>query len=331
MNVAFLTEIGFEGKIPANHTNMRTELCWMFALDAYHYNIWNYNAVKSYDVVFVIIPKGDFFLSAVGCKLVDKPNAISPLLKSNFTEVLKENNKKICFIQEGSTTLFNDWSVEDQFYYLNHLQNFDILFSHNTEDIKYYKGMFPNKKVSVIPTLMLTHLLNGVGWQPQNKVMIGGNFSRFYGGLQSYIIADEFKGCTKWTMDSHSKREDESSVPDLNHLQRLTWLDWMKELSTYKFSVHMMSIVAAGTFALNNAFFSIPCIGNRKVDTQKTCFQDLSVDVDDIEKARYLAKKLNDDIDFYNQVSNKAIELSRNSYHINTEKWKTHILKAIDE
>ena len=37
--IAFLSEMGFVGKIAANHPNMRTEFAWMHALDADHYNI----------------------------------------------------------------------------------------------------------------------------------------------------------------------------------------------------------------------------------------------------------------------------------------------------
>ena len=42
MKIAFLTEMGFEGKIPADHLNMRTEFAWMHALDADHHNIHNF-------------------------------------------------------------------------------------------------------------------------------------------------------------------------------------------------------------------------------------------------------------------------------------------------
>jgi len=44
-----------------------------------------------------------------------------------------------------------------------------------------------------------------------------------------------------------------------------------------------MLTIAAGTFSLNCAYFGIPCIGNEKVDTQRLCFPELSVDVENIE------------------------------------------------
>jgi len=54
MRIAFLTEMGFEGKISVDHPNMRTEFAWMHALDADHHCIYHYNQVKNYEHVFVI-------------------------------------------------------------------------------------------------------------------------------------------------------------------------------------------------------------------------------------------------------------------------------------
>lgn len=331
MKIAFLTETQFEGKWDNNFLNSRTEICWQISLNAYHFNINEFSKVKGYDCVFIIIPKGKFYLSAEGILLKNEKNPITDLLKSNFTSILKENNKKLCFIQEGSTTLFNDMSVEDQFHYYNHLQNFDIIFSHNEFDCKYYRGMFPNKKISYIPSLMFTHLLyNKVFWNPQNKVMLGGNFSRFYGGFQSYIVSEEFTGCEKWTMDSHSKRLDEHCIDDLKHLNRLNWYDWMVTLSTFKFSIHMMPIYAAGTFIINNAYFGIPCIAPIQFNTQKSCYPNIIIDgSDDVESARSYATRLNNDPQYYKEISGEAKQLSRESLHLNVKKWQEYMFNII--
>ena len=42
MNITFLTEMNFEGKIPSTHPNMRTEFAWMNALGANHSCILNF-------------------------------------------------------------------------------------------------------------------------------------------------------------------------------------------------------------------------------------------------------------------------------------------------
>ena len=137
--------------------------------------------------------------------------------------------------------------------------------------------------------------------------------------MVSYLVADEL-GVEKWGQSSHAKRENEGDIHDLHHLPRLTWLEWMNALSTFKYAVHLMPTIAAGTFSLNCAYFGIPCIGNEKVDTQRICHPELSVDVEDVEKARILAKMLKEDLDFYKECST----LCKKNYHkfYNIEMWK---------
>lgn len=321
MKVVFLTEMGFEGKVPPNHPNMRTEFAWMHAMNADHISIRNIHLVKGYDKVFIIFPKGKTFLSAEGSKLVNAQNPVSSLLQSNIVPLLKENNSQVYYIQEGPSWWFNDYDILDQFNFYNLLFQVDGIFTHNDYDCKFYKGLFPNKPVQPIPTLLIEHSIKGITPQPEEKVIIGGNFARWYGGFQSYLVANEL-GVEKWTQESHAKREHEESIEDLNHLPRLTWLDWMKTLSTFKYAVHLMPTIAAGTFSLNCAYFGIPCIGNEKVDTQRLCHPQLSVDIEDVETARKLAIKLKDP-DFYNECSKQAKENYRKFYDI--EQWKSKI------
>jgi len=93
------------------------------------------------------------------------------------------------------------------------------------------------------------------------------------------------------------------------------WTDWMKQLSSFKYAVHLMPTIAAGTFSLNCAYFGIPCIGNEKVDTQRLCHPDLAVDVEDIEKAAMLAERLRDDEEFYEECSRVAKENYKKYYN----------------
>jgi len=101
MRIAFLTEMGFEGKVPSNHPNARTEFAWMNALDADHYNIRAIDKVTNYDHVFIIFPKGEVYLNAFAVKLSDKQNPVSDILKYPLVEKLKASNKKVHYVQEG--------------------------------------------------------------------------------------------------------------------------------------------------------------------------------------------------------------------------------------
>lgn len=309
MKIAFLTEMNFSGKIPELHKNMRTEFAWMYALEADHFYIENWSNVIGYDYVMIIFPKGEVFLNAVGAKIKEGYNSKSSLLSSSIILDLKSKNKFVCSIQEGPTWLCNDLELVDQFNFYNRLVECDILFAHNKYDTSWYKGLFPGKRVEVMPTLMIESLLTNVVPTKNNKVILGGNFSRWYGGFQSFIVAEEFN-CEKYVQTSHSSRPGEDNVPGLSVLPRLFWYDWMTNLSTFKYAVHMMPTVAAGTFSLNCAYFGIPCIGNKNVDTQVECFPDLSFYPEDVEGARYMAKKLYEDENFYIKCS----EFSKNVY-----------------
>jgi hypothetical protein len=330
MRIAFLTEMGFVGKIPANHPNMRTEFAWMHALDADHYNIHLFASSKNltnYDHIFIIFPKGKVFLSAEGSKIIDGVNPATELLKHDIVGILKQRgNKSVHYVQEGPHWFWNEYEIADQIGFYNFLSNCDTLFTHNESDVSYYKGLFPKKPIRTIGTLMIDTLIKDIVPTKEDKTIIGGNFSRWYGGFESYIVAGEFKNPI-WVQDSHAKRDNEEGIENLNHLPRLWWNDWMQELSTYKYAVHLMPTVAAGTFSLNCAYFGIPCIGNIDVDTQMHCHPNLAVDIKDLEYANSLARMLRDDKDFYDNCSKTAKE-NYNKYY-SLEVWKEKTIKEL--
>lgn len=298
--IAFLTEMMFEGKINKEHPNMRTEFAWMYNLNADHHNINNISAVSGYDAVFVIFPKGRVYLDACGSRLINAQNPVSNLLATNMVETLKATNKKVFYVQEGPHWLWNDYELPDQIGFYNLLASCDGIFAHNESDVNYYRGLIASVPVYVMPTLMIDELVDNITPTKLEKVIIGGNFARWYGGFESYIVAQEFQ-VPVWGQTSHAKRDREEQM--VNHLPRVFWTEWMKQLSEFKYAVHLMPTVAAGTFSLNCAYFGIPCIGNEKVDTQRLCHPDLAVDVSDVKKASELALRLRVDNDFYNHCS----------------------------
>lgn len=327
MKIAFITEMSFHGKVNVSYRNMRTEFSWMYALDADHFNISLYEKIIDYDHVFIIFPKGEIHLNSFAVKLVEKYNPLSDLLKIPIVEKLKSNNKKVHFIQEGPHWLYNDYEIFDQINFYNLISQCDSIFAHNQHDLVYYKGLFPNKPIHLIKSLMIEDSIKDIEPIKEDKVMIGGNFARWYGGFESYIVASNFK-IPVWAQDSHAKRKNEDMIEGLNHLQRLDWVDWMKTLSKFKYAVHLMPTVAAGTFSLNCAYFGIPCIGNKDVDTQRICNPELSVDVNDIETAVQLSLKLRDDKNFYEECSHKTKYNYKKFYSIET--WKDNMTKILN-
>jgi hypothetical protein len=326
MKIAFLTEMGFEGKVQANHSNMRTEFAWMHALNADHRHLYHYAEVQEYDHVFIIFPKGQINYSTIGVKLGTVPNPHSQLLTSDWLQKLKANNKKVYYVQEGPHWMFNELEVADQIYFYNMLASVDAIFAHNYSDLRYYAGMFPNTPIHIIPTLMIEDSIKDVEWKPEEKVIVGGNFARWYGGFESFIVAQEFQ-LPIWGQTSHAKKDNEGQF--VHHLPRVMWTDWIKQLSTFKYAVHLMPTVAAGTFILNCSYLGIPCIGNTDVDTQWKCQPELAVDVDDILGARELAKRLVEDKDFYQRCSEDAKHFYKSNYSL--EEWQRQMTNILNE
>jgi hypothetical protein len=181
-----------------------------------------------------------------------------------------------------------------------------------------------------MPSLMFEHLLKDIKWNPQNKIMINGNFSHFYRGFQSYFMADCIEDHEKWTMTSHSMRENENNIPDLKHLPRLLWIDWMKELSTFKFNIHLMDLRAAGTAALNAGYFGIICIGNELMDTYKLIYPEWCVNVYDLKRVRELLLILNERRYNDNFLRDHSVYIKDNYYkYFSVDKWKEKIYNII--
>ena len=58
MSIVFLSQMAFQGKVPRNDPNMRTEFAQMCALDVEHYCLKNIDNISTtYDHAILLIPK----------------------------------------------------------------------------------------------------------------------------------------------------------------------------------------------------------------------------------------------------------------------------------
>jgi len=281
MKIAFFTEMGFCGKVPREHPNMRTEFAWMTALDADHYNLRSVPSIQ-YDLGIVIIPKKD------------------PEFDINQ---IKQYCKKVAVMQEGPSWYWQDYSLDKQIWYYNTLIDSDIIFTHNEADKRYYQGLTNHQDVRVMPSLMIEDSIGTLPSVERKDVIIGGNFVSWYGGFDSMIIAQELSD-NVWAPSMGRKQSGEDQL--IKHLPYLEWKDWIHKLNEFKYGVHLMRTHAAGTFALNCAYLGIPCIGYKGLDTQMICHPDLTVEIGDLDSAKKIAQNLKNDQDFYIYCSKKS-------------------------
>ncbi|MGA1049009.1 MAG: hypothetical protein ACO3UU_13460 [Minisyncoccia bacterium] len=292
MKIAFFTEMGFCGKVPREHPNMRTEFAWMTALDADHYNLRSVPSIQ-YDLGIVIIPKKD------------------PEFDINQ---IKQYCKKVAVMQEGPSWYWQDYSLDKQIWYYNTLIDSDIIFTHNEADKRYYQGLTNHQDVRVMPSLMIEESIGTLPSVERKDVIIGGNFVSWYGGFDSMIIAQELSD-NGWAPSMGRKQSGEDQL--IKHLPYLEWKDWIHKLNEFKYGVHLMRTHAAGTFALNCAYLGIPCIGYKGLDTQEICHPDLTVEMGDLDSAKKIAQNLRNDENFYIYYSKLAKEQYLNHYHEN--------------
>ena len=303
MKIAFFTEGGYQGKIPRNHPNMRTELAWMCTLNADH---WNINQLQlnlqkpnqQYDLGIIIIPKNN------------------PQFNLNN---LKQYCSKIAVMQEGPNWYWQDYPLEQQIWYFNTIQEADFMFVHNESDKKYYEGL-TGKECKILPSLMIEDSIKDLPQVERKDIIIGGNFCSWYGGFDSYIVAQE-AGCPIYIPSMGRKIEGEEQMPNLNHLPYMNWVEWIKTLNNFKYGVHLMRTHAAGTFALNCAYLGIPCIGYKGLDTQEICHPNLTVELGDLAMAKEKLTLLKTNKDYYRECSKIAKFNYKQYYH--EEKFNT--------
>jgi|TARA_A100001515_G_scaffold21213_1_gene16015 hypothetical protein len=321
MKIAWLSEGGYTGKVPRQATaNAGVLWAWMSNLEVDHYPILNFETAPTdgYEYLILQVPK--------------TPEVRTALFEKNIVKQARRIAKKILFFQEGPVWVYQDMPLEQQFWHYNTLVDVDLIFCENTTDISYYKGFVPGKPVTNLPDLIVDDTIKGVrDIEKQDKAIIGGNFCRWYGGFDSYIVAQEF-GVPLHAPSMGRKIEGEEQIPDLTHLPFLNWREWMFKLAEFRYAIHLMQTYAAGSFMMNCGYLGIPCIGYNHTDTQRNIFPDLSIDQDDLETARKLARKLVDDKDFYNECSQKAIvNFEKHSSETSFNKWKDNFFDKVDD
>jgi hypothetical protein len=269
------------------------DLAQQCALKASNYHYSQLNDIDDdYDVIILLIPK--------------TPDDREQLYQLDIVGLARNKSKSVWFMQEGPAWIFQDLPLHQQFWHYNVLASVDGILCENETDIPYFKGLVPDKPVYDIPSVMIEdNITQYRDIEKEDKVMIGGNFVRWYGGFDSYIVAREFN-IPIFAPSMGRKIENEEQIDDLTHYPYLNWNEWIKTLATHKYAVHLMTTIAAGTFSMNCGFLGIPCIGYEEADTQRKIHPSLSVKIGDLESARKLVIQLRDDKDFWKKCSDEA-------------------------
>ena len=309
MKIGFFSEAGYEGKVPRNYDNMRTDVAWVCALDATHHPIPKLRSLPNnlYDVGVMILPKNRKSL------LEWFPNSV--------LEEYRRVCKKVTIMQESYYNYWQDSPIEEQIWYFNFITEMDLIFCHNDIDLLYYNGL-TNVRTELMPSVMITDdVVRRSEWG--NGVVIGGNWVWAYGGFDSYQVGLELTDDITAVTTGRMKPEEEQI---LNHLPWMMWSEWIKALSQFNVGIQL-GTASAGTFNLNCSFHGIPCIGYSNVNTQRILHPSTTVEVGDVGGAKEIARKLKDD-KFYDFCMKETEE--NYEKHYSEDKFKKHTLKIIE-
>jgi len=294
MKIAFFSETGNNQRYPRDFANARTEVSWAIALEAPM-------------CVLDVLPKEHFDLGIV---IIPKNN---PEVSLDF---IRKCCDKVAIMQEGPHWYFQDYQIDKQFHYYNTLMDADWVYCHNESDVKYYKGL-GCKDVRIMRSLMIPEgLVSRSEWS--DGTIIGGNMVSWYGGFDSYMVAREI-GNPIWAPSMGRKQPQEDAIQDISYMAYMNWREWITALSQFNIGIHLMRTHAAGTFAMNCSFHSIPCIGYRGLDSQEILHPNTTVEVGDLESAKEIALKLKNDEEFYKGCSEET-QYRFNEFYTE-EKW----------
>jgi hypothetical protein len=294
LKIAFFSETGNNQRYPRDFANARTEVSWAITLEA---PMCALDALpdEHFDLGIVIIPKNN-------------PNV--------SLDFIRKCCDKVAIMQEGPHWYFQDYQIDKQFHYYNALMEADWVYCHNESDVKYYKGL-GCKDVRVMRSLMIpAGIPSRSEWG--DGTIIGGNMVSWYGGFDSYMIAREI-GNPIWAPSMGRKQPQEDAIQDISYMAYMNWREWITALSQFNIGIHLMRTHAAGTFAMNCSFHSIPCIGYRGLDSQEILHPNTTVEVGDLESAKEIALKLKNDEEFYKGCSEET-QYRFNEFYTE-EKW----------
>jgi hypothetical protein len=254
-----------------------------------------------------VIAQADFFVIV--------PSKTHPeTLVSGFK--LRDMKKPFGIMQEGPNNLWQDWPPNYQIIYLAILKELaTVVFCHNELDTYFFRGL-TNKPVMVFPTThhvkRMKELILPVKGKDEN-VFLGGTLCRWYNGTVSYLVGNvpgikTIGVPSMGRLHSNEKEIMEKADSRIMYFPYMTWEEYLKVLTEFKYGIHLMPNSAAGSFSLNCAILGIPCIGNIKEDVQRICFPETSINVEDVQKAKELFARLKEDEEFYNRVRETALK-----------------------
>ncbi len=246
------------------------------------------------------------------------------------------NTNKTFITQESSIFDWFDWSAQEQETYIDLVSKATAFMYHSNYDKKVMSA-FTTRFIQYSGCINL-FAEQSKQYGEGDYVLIPNPIKRFQRGMINHkLVSDTIKDTPIYAMNYNAPKNYPLSFPDgykldnINLIDRVNHDEWLNLIYNSKFGIDIHREFSGGNCSLEFGSLGVPLIGNVNLDIQRDIFPDLSFDFLDYINIKKTIHLLLNDKDFYNEVSQKALNNIKQLYNSNiiVNKFQTEFNKFI--
>jgi len=258
-----------------------------------------------------------------------KLKLLYPLLENNYVFINQESNIFDWF----------DWPADTQELYIDILSKCTAFCYHSDYDATIMKIFTKNLiKYSGCANFFVEEPKK---FEQGKYVIVPSPLKGYQRGMISHVLASNNVKelpiySTKYTRPENGKipldsifipRPDLYKRKGIQMVDRMNINEWFTFIYNSKFGIDIHREFSGGNVSLEFGSLGVPLIGNIHLDTQRDIFPNLSFEFNDYEGIKNAIHLLLNDKDFFEEVSNKALNNTKEKYNSKTvvEKFKQDI------
>lgn len=234
------------------------------------------------------------------------------------------NNNKVFITQESSVFDWFDWPAEEQELYI-HILSKCTAFCYHSEHDKQIMSLFTSNFIKY-PGCINLFYSESRKFEENNYVALINPLKGYQRGMIPHkllstnckikIYAPKYNRPPNVDMSKiYIPRPDNYVLEGIELVERMNVDEWLSFIYNAKFGVDINRNFAGGNCSLEFGSLGVPLIGNINLDTQRDIFPDLSFEFNDYENFKKVINLLENDKDFYEEISLKALNNTKEKYN----------------
>ena len=232
---------------------------------------------------------------------------------------------KIFITQESNIYDWFDWGGKEQELYIQILSKCSGFLYHSEHDKKVMEIFISN--FVKYPGCSNLFIDQPKSFKTGKYIIVASPLKGYQRGMISHKLAvDTIKHIPIYALQYtrppqiHTSkmfipRPDVYNLEGINLIDRMNVDQWLGFIHNSKFGIDIHREFSGGNVSLEFGSLAAPLVGNINLDTQKNIFPDLSFDYKDYNNIKKSIKMLNEDKDFYEEVSKKALVNVKEKYN----------------